>query len=350
MRPLSERYCSSESPRRSTLRARPFSSSRVRTSTSGPSAFTPAACTSVSTAALRNCPSSSSGELLAQIVLEVGAQLFERVELADLAREVVVERRQHLLVDLLHLRLDRARLAFGDRNLDGRALARAHADERALELRREASAAELDDVVASRVARHHEIEDEDVARLRRPSVDRREVGGRRLHLLQRLLDELGGNVGLRRRHLERRPVGKLGLGLHRDRRREAPVARVAVGKLVAELGLLDRVDARLRSRVPEPAADVALDRLGVETLLADALLEHRQRHLALAEARNLDAVGEVGCGVVDGVLDVGAGHVDRQANLAVTELFDLRLHARPLEQTASSHELLAILRGPLALS
>src|SRR5205085_12672806 len=180
-------------------------------------------------------------------------------------------------------------------------------------------------------------------------VDGREVGGRRLHFLQRLLDELGGNVGLRRGDLEHRPVGKLWLRLYGDRRREAPVAPVAVGQVVAELRLLDRVDARLCSRVPEPAADMALDRLRVQALLADALLQDRQRHLALAEARNLYGAGEVGCGVVDGVLHVGARHLDSQANLAVTELFDVRLHARPLEQTASwlrATRSLGAARGP----
>src|SRR3954469_12089128 len=109
------------------------------------------------------------------------------------------------------------------------------------------------------------------------------------------------------------------------------------------------MDASLCSCVPEPAADVALDRLRVQTVLADALLEHRQGHLALTEARNLDGIGEVRRGVLDGVLHVGARDLDCQANLAVTELFDLRLHARPLEQTASglrATRILAAARDP----
>ena len=58
--------------------------------------------------------------------------------------------------------------------------------------------------------------------------------------------------------------------------------------------------------------------------------------LPLRKPGILTVLGEVGRGVLDGVLHVGAGHVDGQANLAVAELFDLRLHARPLEQTACS--------------
>ena len=213
----------------------------------------------------------------------------------------------------------------GDGNLDRSRLTGAHADERVLELRREPAAAELDAVVASRVAGQHEVEDDHVADLRRPSVDGREIRAGLLQLVQGLLDELVRDLRIGRRNLERRPVGKLRLLLHGDRRRELPVG-VALRQVVAVLGLLDGTDARLRRRVPEPTADVALDRFRVEALLADALDEHRERHLSLAEAGDLYAAREVGCGVLHRVLHVGARHLDGEANLAVAELFDLRLH------------------------
>ena len=72
--------------------------------------------------------------------------------------------------------------------------------------------------------------------------------------------------------------------------------------------------------------DVALDRLGVQPLLADARDEHLPRHLALAEAGDLDARGEVGGRVLDGVLDVVRRHVDRQADLVLGELLDAHGH------------------------
>ena len=57
--------------------------------------------TSASATAARNCGLGLLLDLLAQARLDVGAQLGERVELARGARELVVERRQHLLLDLL---------------------------------------------------------------------------------------------------------------------------------------------------------------------------------------------------------------------------------------------------------
>ena len=41
-------------------------------------------------------------DLLTEARLDIAAQIGERVELARCARQLVVERRQHLLLDLLH--------------------------------------------------------------------------------------------------------------------------------------------------------------------------------------------------------------------------------------------------------
>ena len=57
---------------------------------------------------------------------------------------------------------------------------------------------------------------------------------------------------------------------------------------------------------------MALDRLGHEALLADALQQHLARHLALAEAGDLDALREIGGGVLDGVVHVMRRHLHRQ--------------------------------------
>src|SRR5687767_8265795 len=72
---------------------------------------------------------------------------------------------------------------------------------------------------------------------------------------------------------------------------------------------------------------MALDRLGKDALFADPGDQHRQRHLSLPEARNLDAFGEVGGGVLVGVLDVVRRHGDLQADPAVLQLLDVSLHA-----------------------
>ena len=129
-----------------------------------------------------------------------------------------------------------------------------------------------------------------------------------------------------RADLELLPVGQLRLRLHRDRRRELPVLVVGGGKLEVVLRLRDGAEPRARGGVPEPAADVALDRLGHEPVLADALQQHLPRHLALAEARDLDALREIVGRVLDGVVDVVRRHLDRQPDAIVRQLLDLGLH------------------------
>ena len=71
---------------------------------------------------------------------------------------------------------------------------------------------------------------------------------------------------------------------------------------------------------------MALDRLLIEALLADALEQDRHRHLAFAEAGDLGARGEVVRGVLDGVMHVGARDLHRQADLVVRQFLDLGLH------------------------
>ena len=62
----------------------------------------------------------------------------------------------------------------------------------------------------------------------------------------------------------------------------------------------------------------------------DALQEHLARHLPLAEARHLDALGEIlGC-VLDGVVDVVRRHLDRELDLVLRELFDRLGHRQAI--------------------
>jgi len=79
-------------------------------------------------------------------------ELAEGLELARRAGEVVVERWEHLLLDLLDGRLDRRRRAVRELGLDRLRLPDRHPDEPGLELVEQPSLAELDDVVAVRLA------------------------------------------------------------------------------------------------------------------------------------------------------------------------------------------------------
>ena len=141
-----------------------------------------------------------------------------------------------------------------------------------------------------------------------------------------MVDEVVGDLGLGVRHLHLRPVGELRLGEHRDGRCEMPVVLLRVGQLVVELGLLDRSDALARGVVPEPAGDVTVDGFAEEAVLADVRPQHGHRNLPLTEAGNLDTGGEIGGGVLDGVMDVRTRDVHREPDLVIRQLLDLRRH------------------------
>ena len=194
---------------------------------------------------------------------------------------------------------------------------------RGLDLFDEPAGAELDDGVALLVAvRRDQVDDERVAVPGRALAGGNQLGHGLPQSLELLCDELLGHLGLGAADLERRPVDDLDLRLHGHDRLEAPVLRILGRQLVVEPRLRDRTDARARRGVPEPAGDVAVDRLGVDPLLAEPLDEDRLRHLALAETGDLDGGGEVVRRVLDRVVDVVRGDVDRQPNRVVLELLD----------------------------
>ena len=177
-------------------------------------------------------------------------------------RELVVERRQHALLDLLEDDGRVAARAVGELVGDLALLAGGEPADAVLDLLDEPLGAELDDVVALRGAVvGDEVDDHGVAVGGRAALDGHELGDRALQRLELGLHGLLGHLGLVLRHLELRPVGRLGLRLHLDGGREPPVLVIARRQLVVVLGLRDRVDARARRGAPEPAADVALDRL-----------------------------------------------------------------------------------------
>ncbi len=138
----------------------------------------------------------------------------------------------------------------------------AHPAQAALDLLDEPAGAELDDVVALRLARLvDEVDDEHVTVLGRAALDGDELCDRGAQRLQLALDELLGHLGVRRGHLEPAPVGHFGGRLHGDLGGEAEGLVLGGRHVVVELRLRDGPDARVLGCVPEPAADVALDRL-----------------------------------------------------------------------------------------
>ena len=220
-------------------------------------------------------------DLLTQARLDVRLQLGERLELRRGAGEVVVERRQHLLLDLLDRGGEGLRRPVGELERHLLRLAGVHADEALLDLLHDRAAAEIDDVVAPRLVLGHEVDHHRVLGSDRPVVDGNELGDRRPQRVELVLHELLRHLDLGDADLELLPVGQLGLRLHRDGRGELPVLVLGGRQLEVELRLGHRAHAGARGRVPEPAADVALDGLGHQPLAAEALHEDLRGTLPL---------------------------------------------------------------------
>src|SRR5262249_61760939 len=99
------------------------------------------------------------------------------------------------------------------------------------------------------------VDDDDVARLGRATLDGRQGRDALPQRVDLLVDELGRNLRLRVGNLERRPVGDLRLRLYVDGRGEAPRVVFRRREVVVVLGLSDGADPRAGGGVPEPAPD-----------------------------------------------------------------------------------------------
>ena len=147
----------------------------MRPSTSGPETLRFDAPTSRSSVARRNASSASASSCSRR---RCSTEIVERVELGGGARELVVERRQHLFLDLLHRDLHGRALLAGALELDVLRLADRHADELLLELGKQAAGAQLDDVVPLAAVLRQQIDDDGVALLGGPALDRRQLRDR----------------------------------------------------------------------------------------------------------------------------------------------------------------------------
>jgi len=115
-------------------------------------------------------------DLLADALLEVAAQLGERVELARGARQLVVERRQHPLLQLVTRHLDLRGRAVDELLLDLLRLARRQPDEARVELLDHLTRADVDHEVAlGRAVIADEVDDDGVAFARRAPLGRHEL-------------------------------------------------------------------------------------------------------------------------------------------------------------------------------
>src|SRR5215218_5740759 len=270
---------------------------------------------------------------LGQPLADVLAQLVERVE-AGLGRELVVDRRQLLRLDLLdghrELRVVAGELlravVIRERDLDGAFVARGRARELLLEAGHEPAGAELDHLVAAiaagerlAVERALVIHHDEVARLGR-ALDGLEPAGALAQRLDPRLDLLVGGGRLALADLEALVVAELRLGPHADLDRERQRLAVAGQLAHVEPRLADWDDRGGVDRRRVPGADRVAHRLVEDDLAADALDHDGRGRLAGAEAGHAHAASERARRLRDALLDLLRRYLGLDAHARLRQL------------------------------
>ena len=134
-------------------------------------------------------------------------------------------------------------------------------------------------------------------------------------LVQQLIDPGGVVVDRFRFGFEALGGLEAGAGFHIQLQGEAErvtrfEARQHHLKGLAQLGLADRLDLLLADGLAENAVHQIFESRGLDAQGADLLEQHRPGHLALAEARQLDAAAEFGQGGVIAGLAAGPRYAD----------------------------------------
>ncbi len=273
---------------------------------------------------------------LADLDLEVRAQLVDGVELAGDLREVVVGLGQLTLLDGLDGDGDLGRLALvvaaEQLRLEGGALTGGEGLEGLVDAVDEVAGAELvgdaargvDGVAADGGG---EVDLDEVARLR-GAVDRDQRAEAAAQAVELGRDLVVGDLDGVHGELEALVRGQVELGADVDLDLEEEVAgEVLAGPLLdVGLGAAEGTDVRLLDGGLVEAVHAVVDGVLQHGLAADALVDDGRRHLALAEAGDGDLLGDVAVCVVDVRLQVFGGGRDRELDARGAQLFDRGLH------------------------
>ena len=266
-----------------------------------------------------------------EAVLDVCPERGEVLEVAQLTREVVVERRLDLLAQLLDLDGKVRLLALqrllgivvGERDVELRGAARLEPEQVALEARDEAFLADdqghpVGGPALERlaVARSLERDDRVVTVLRATVFD----GRQRRVLVAQLVDDLVDpgvvddlDLG---REVEVLVVAELDLRADLDRRLEDDrLALLGLDDL--DVGVRQRQDRLVDERLAVGIVDEVLHRLFEDDAGPERALEHRPRRLARAKAGDARAAREPPDGVVDGTAQALRGELDLEHERAV---------------------------------
>ena len=133
-----------------------------------------------------------------------------------------------------------------------------------------------------------EVQDHEVALADRPVLDRGERGELAAHLLQLLVDLLVGDLDLAPGNLDALVLAERRLWAHVDRGGELEALILAQRTRRRDLRLVDRPDVGLDHGLRVPGRQPVLQRLVVDVVAPQVVLDHAPRRLAWPEARNPD--------------------------------------------------------------
>src|SRR5215213_9221284 len=279
-----------------------------------------------------------------ELLAHSGAQLVQRLELARLLGELVVERRQVTGLYLLDVHVEQNRLiperllrvVRGEGNPELLALSGLHPQEVLLEVREKLAAADLEHVVLGlaalkRLTRGHplaaEVYDDEVAVPDGPVLDRRERRELPAHLLELLVHLLFGHLGLASGHLDTLVLAERCLGPDGDGSGKLEALLLVQRLVEVDLGPVDGPQVGLDDRLRVPGRQPLLESLVVDVIAAEVVLDHAPRRLARPEAGDPDLPPQLAHLGLHPCPDRLGGHLDVEADHVVFELGYVSRHA-----------------------
>ncbi len=274
---------------------------------------------------------------------DVGAQFLERIELADVGGEGVIQLGHDLGLDLLHVDLEGGRLAgellglivVGEGDVEHDLFAALRPDQGLFETGDEIAAADLEHLIGAlsalderAVLRAFEVHEHEVIGLHGAVLDRFELGEPLLQHGQLRVDLCLSDFDHALRHLKPLVLAQLGHGhgLHLDR--EGVVGGL-VERARLEVRRADRVvvQAGLAQGFIAPLRDGLLQGLGAQVVGADVLDHEVHGHATLAEAGKHHLAADLGDEAVIGLPDRLGRDLDGKLGLVLGCGIDLGFHS-----------------------
>ena len=271
--------------------------------------------------------------LLGDLLLQIGLQVLQSVELGNVLGELIVHSGDFLLLDLVDLHLEHNSLAgqvsvivLGEGDVDVLLFAGLHADDLILKAGHKAAGAQLQIVVLALAAIERlaiqeafEVDDGGIAALGR-AVHAHQAGIAVSQCLEALVHVSGQNLDLGLLSLQALVLAQSDLGIHRGGSLEG---EAVLGDLAHHLdgGIANDLQLLLLSSGLIGLGECDIDGFLEKHLCAIHPLDHLAGGLSGTEARNTDLPAHLLICLFDGSLKLSGVDLDGQLHLALFNFF-----------------------------